>query len=242
MGDPLAREITSSDSFQIRLHNIAARIDCPWPSTIAEINNHKLIVDSDLWARCCSQGKWVSDFREDMLGNSWLSHPGLLSEGQYIRAFKLRSNTSEVRVDLIRSGHGTPAVGRNCSLCPETQAHVLGQFVSTKLLRIGRHDAVVLKVMDRLMFNRMNIVYREQNFGCRRPDLVLVSDDQHGYIIDVTVRYEQEGTLQAAAVEKIEKYDPLRTVISVMYPELRDGCVVPFVFDSRGCVPSETLG
>jgi hypothetical protein len=37
----------------MRLHNIAAHIDCPWPSTIAEINNHKRIVkagEGDLWA------------------------------------------------------------------------------------------------------------------------------------------------------------------------------------------------
>jgi hypothetical protein len=109
-------------------------------------------------------------------------------------------------------------------------------------MRIGRHDMVVLKVADRLMSNYMNIVYREQNFGGLRPDLVLVSDDQHGYVIDVTVRYEEEGALQAAAAEKTEKYEPLRAVITGMHPELRDVCVLPLVFGSRGCVPPETLG
>jgi hypothetical protein len=66
IGDPLVREITSPDSFQIKLHNFVARIDCPWPSTTAEINNHKRIVkagESDLWAQCSSQDKGVSDFR-----------------------------------------------------------------------------------------------------------------------------------------------------------------------------------
>jgi hypothetical protein len=82
------------------------------------------------------------------------------------------------------------------------------------------------------MFNHMNIVYREQDFACPRPDLVLVSDDQNVYIIDVTVRNEEEGALQAVTVEKTETYDPLRTVISVMYPELRVVCVVPLVFGS----------
>jgi hypothetical protein len=48
--------------------------------------------------------------------------------------------------------------------------------------------------------------------------------------------------LQAAAVEKTEKYEPLHTIISGMYPELRDVCVVPLVFGSHGCVPPEMLG
>jgi hypothetical protein len=99
------------------------------------------------------------------VGNDWLSNPGLLSKGQYIEALKLRTNTSGVRVNLIRSGHSTSAMCRNCSLCPETPEHILGQFLSTKSLRIGRHDAVVLKVMDRLMSNHMNIDYHEQNSG-----------------------------------------------------------------------------
>jgi hypothetical protein len=92
------------------LHSIAARVDCRWPSTISEINIHKRIVkagEGDVWAQCSSQGKGISDFKRDKEGNSWLSHPLLLSEGQYVEALKLRSNTSGVRVNMISSGLGT---------------------------------------------------------------------------------------------------------------------------------------
>jgi hypothetical protein len=71
--DPLITEITTSDSFQARLYSIASSVDCPWSSTIAEINTHTRIVkawEGDLCARCSSQGKGVRDFRGDKVGGA----------------------------------------------------------------------------------------------------------------------------------------------------------------------------
>jgi hypothetical protein len=123
----------------------------------------------------------------------------------------------------------------------------LGQCVATKPQRIRRHDDVVAEVSNKTRdASYMNIIYREETFtldaGERLcPDLVVVTGSI-GYIIDVTVRYEDEGTMAAAAADKIGKYDPLRSVVSRLHPEVGDVVVVPVVLGSRGCVPTETRG
>jgi hypothetical protein len=63
-----------------------------------------------------------------------------------------------------------------------------------------------------------------------------------GYIIDVTVRYEDEGTMAEAAADKIGIYYQLRPVVSRLHPEVGDVIVVPVVLGGRGCVPADTRG
>jgi hypothetical protein len=71
----------------------------------------------------------------------------------------------------------------------------------------------------------MNIIYEEQTYtsvaGERlRPNLVVVTETIR-YITDVTVRYEDEGSMAAGAADKIGKYDQNRAKVLILVKQSR---------------------
>lgn len=83
---------------------------------------------------------------------------------------------------------------------------------------------------------------REQLFESEdrplRPDLVIKTPGK-AIVVDVTVHFEQDDSLRAAAEEKKTKYQAiLRSVMRDMDVEAAE--VLPVVFGSRGGFPSAT--
>jgi hypothetical protein len=108
------QELVATGYFQ-NIINIAARVSCPWPSSLAEINKHKLVLKAGEcdWARC-----GVEEFRGDPIGNAWLQRPEDFREGEYTEALKLRSNTTEVAANLYKLGKINLV---NCRSCQSTR-------------------------------------------------------------------------------------------------------------------------
>jgi hypothetical protein len=61
-------------------------------------------------------------------------------------------------------------------------------------------------------------------------------------IIDVAIRYEDEGSIAAITVEKSEKHDPMQANIAHLHPETSEIIITPLAFGSSGCTSPETKG
>jgi hypothetical protein len=240
--DSLVREITSSDRFVRTMGSVAQSVGASWPLTLQDIYKLKCTLkrrEVKAWEGCVSQGQGAAQFRGDSIGNNWLHNPGTFRPDQYIEALKLRSNSTGVRVNLKRSGYNVPITCRFCKDLPETQAHVLGLCPQTKGLRIQRHDSIVKRVRDKIKTKSPFALMHEQNFTVEegqvlKPDIVKILGEV-GYVIDVTVRYEDRDYIKDASVEKIRKYEALKGYLKDLYPQLNK------VFGSRGAVPDSAI-
>nr|ADX60044.1 R2 protein [Reticulitermes urbis] len=246
--DSLVREITTSDRFVRTMGSVSHSIGASWPLTLQDIYKLKSALkrrEAKAWESCVSQGQGAAQFRGDSIGNNWLHNPGTFRPGQYIEALKLRANSTGVRVNLKRSGYNVPITCRFCKDIPETQAHVLGLCPKTKGMRILRHDSIVNRVRDKLKTKSPVALMHEQNFTVEegqvfKPDIVTILGEV-GYVIDVTVRYEDRDYIKDASVEKIRKYEALKGYLKDLYPQLNKVEVLPLVFGSRGAVPGSTV-
>jgi hypothetical protein len=53
--DPLVQEVAATDYFQNTMYDIGAKISCPLPLSVSDINKHKIILkarECDDWVRC----------------------------------------------------------------------------------------------------------------------------------------------------------------------------------------------
>ena len=75
--------------------------------------------------------------------------------------------------------------------------------------------------------------------GPLRPDLVIVTPGK-AIIVDVTVRFEQDNSLEEAMREKIDKY---RQIFAAVKRDMgvSDVKVLPVVIGSRGAMPRATI-
>jgi hypothetical protein len=133
--DPLVQELVATDYFQNNINNVAARVSCPWPSSLAEINKHKLVLkagECNDRARCGAE-----EFRGDPIGKAWLQRPEVCREGENTEALKLRSNTTGVAANLYKLGkiHSVNCRSRNSR--PETQAPKGSGGTTRSLLKLG---------------------------------------------------------------------------------------------------------
>ncbi|KAG8239027.1 hypothetical protein J437_LFUL018664 [Ladona fulva] len=85
-------------------------------------------------------------------------------------------------------------------------------------------------------------VLRELTFSANnanlRPDLVVIRWEQC-FIVDVTVGFEDTGSLEKAETKKREKYSVLLHEVQTMFG-MRRAKVVPIVIGARGPVPRST--
>lgn len=170
----------------------------------------------DRWTDQQSQGKSSCYFQRSAISNILLFDEHLVSNNRFIYALRLRTNTFEVREVVARTDPSAGTTCRQCRTYPETLGHVLGQCFAHKAKRIHRHNEIVDLVAEEYRRKRFTIMY-EESFrvdGERlRPDLINETECKR-YIVDVSVRYEDDGPLEAATREKVMKYSCLLNLYS----------------------------
>jgi hypothetical protein len=247
--DPVMRAIYEESGLDKRLEKIAKTARIQWPiSGLRDIEKYKAQEkkrEIKQWAQLKSQGKAVSAFTENKVGNAWLKNPKFLRPSKYITALKMRANVAGDRAALVRAKIKDDINYRKCHAQEETLGHILGQCISTKKERIRRHDdikdfilkEVVEKDKEAIVTNEPTL--RTPEGSVLKPDLV-IKNREGVFVVDVTVRHEDGDYLRIARKGKIDKYEKL-------LPDLKErlkadrGEVLPIVVGTRGVIPNETL-
>ncbi|CAK9799114.1 Retrovirus-related Pol polyprotein from type-2 retrotransposable element R2DM [Anthophora plagiata] len=221
----------------------ARSIGLQWPYTFEEIEATRISLrkkDTEKWRQLVSQGQGVKEFFGDEIGNKWLYHPELLKPSRYLDALKLRTNTFGTKVALNRAKKGMDVRCRRCGVQAETLGHILGNCIQTKPLRIRRHNEICKMVAENLP--RHCAVFEEPTVNVLgellKPDLV-IKDHSRVYVVDVTVRYEDQENLQKAYKQKIQKYKDTAEVLRIKLNGT-EAEVIPIVVGCRGAMPKCT--
>lgn len=162
-------------------------------------------------------------FRVSPITNQWLCGQTRIMKGNtYIRAIKMRTNTTPTRVSTSR-GRDSIKTCRRCGLADETLSHILQTCPVTQGMRCKRHNNVCRKVAEKLRSKGFQ-VFSEQGMpspGLRtnisRPDLIAVRGES-ALVLDVTCVFESElGCLQRAYHQKVDRYKPLAETVKQKY-------------------------
>jgi hypothetical protein len=153
--------------------------------------------------------------------NSWLNpDQSSFSEADFITACMLRAETYPCKTVLARGRAGMEVNCRRCLLTPETIGHVSGHCYAVKDYRIKRHNAIVRALKEKLKKNEWDVsiepIITDEN-NCRwKPDILAINGTK-ALIVDPTVVYEQDHSLQRANHNKIFKYEHRRDTMLNKY-------------------------
>ena len=246
--DPVMRALTEAAGMVNRLKSLAAAARMNWPVDANGIKRYKNGTKKQelaAWAALVSQGKSVQSHTDDKIGNAWLYNPSLLKPGRFITALKMRTNTTANRTTLARAAPVADVRCRKCKSKPETLAHILGQCTVMKEHTIRRHNEILDLVINRITQRDKEVaVTRETTYtlpsgGNLKPDLV-VQSRRGVFVVDVTVRHEDNDYLAQGHKDKLQKYSrllpPLQRDLGASAAE-----VLPIVVGTRGAMPKETV-
>lgn len=240
--DPVVREISRRDKLEKQSREAARAMGHPHPITNDDYERIKRRTAGrimDDWEGLATQ-HGVRIFRNDRVGNAWLTDPTLLTGSRYLDAIRLRTNTYGTR-DVL--GRTNPRMDTNCRRCRryrETLGHVLGLCIHTKPERIHRHNEIRDFIAGEISRRHTVVVEPTINeFGeLKKPDLVIKKNEEV-IVADVTVRYEKGTYLEDAAREKVTKYRDTAELARVIMGGVTSR-VLPIVVGSRGAIPKAT--
>uniref|UniRef100_A0A6M2DYL2 Putative reverse transcriptase n=1 Tax=Xenopsylla cheopis TaxID=163159 RepID=A0A6M2DYL2_XENCH len=245
--DITLREALKSECYEEKLVDLSRTLGINWEDrdniNWDALKKESLAEEWKCWSNCASQGQGLRWFRNDKFGNEWLLNKSLLKPGRFIDALRLRTNTFGTRVVLNRAKQDVPLECRECHCAAESLGHVLGACPSLHGHVIRRHNDILDVVTTALEEQGAVDVLKEQSFmvnGDRmKPDLVFCKDG-NGFILDVTVRYENGGSLDRARAEKVNKYRKLIPLMLKYYKD-KNWKVLPVVIGARGAIPPSTI-
>jgi len=246
--DPAVRALHGCASTTQRLRRTAASVRINYPYTASDLRQFKRRCarsELETWRGLEAQGKAVSSFKGDKVGNAIMRDPSLLKPTRFITALQLRTNTAGNRTTLNRARQNVDPSCRKCRVKLETLNHILGECTYTKPARIRRHDDIVKYIECRVMNIEGTEVSTEPNLKHpngekAKPDLVM-KNRAGVFVVDVTVRHEDGDHLTRAAAEKVRKYKDLLPQVREMFSALQGGEVLPIVVGTRGAMPKATL-
>ncbi|XP_021915981.1 uncharacterized protein LOC110828025 [Zootermopsis nevadensis] len=242
--DPAVRALSGCATTIARLQRLALSARLPYPYTTTDLKQYKFRTQKEelkRWSALQSQGRAVDSLAGDKVGNAIFYNPTLLKPCRFTTALQFRTNTAGNRTSL---NCAIPQVDLNCRKCgaaKETLGHISGQCILTKA---ARHDEIRDLMMDRIMeMDKTADVTKEPELhsvnGKLKPDLVI--KNQRGvFVVDVTVRHEDEDYLKIAKEEKQEKY-------GILLPAMQQergaptAEVLPIVVGTRGAMPTDTI-
>jgi hypothetical protein len=153
--------------------------------------------------------------------NSWLNpDQSSFNESDFISACMLRAETYPCKTVLARGREGLDVNCRRCHLAPETIGHISGHCHSVKDYRIKRHNAIVRALEEKLKKNEWDVsiepIITDNNNQRWKPDILAIKGPK-ALIIDPTIVYEQDHSLQRANHNKNCKYEHLKEIILDKY-------------------------
>jgi hypothetical protein len=237
--------IVEESGLEKRLQQIARTARINWPNAnISHLEKYKARMKEKAtkeWARLKSQGKTLPAIVGDKIGNAWLSNSTIFRPSKFITALKLRANIGGDRAALARAKITKDVNCRKCRAQTETLGHILGQCTYTKKERIERHDAIKDYNLQRIVDNDKTVtVTRETTLGSPeggvlKPDLV-VKNQEGVFVVDVTVRHEDNDYLQMGRQSKLNKYTPLLPELQKRLASTRAE-VLQIIIGTRGALP-----
>lgn len=174
-------------------------------------------------------------------GSSWILAPPVSWTGyDYVRAVQLRcgllptQGAPYIQDPKLAACRNTACKRRGIR---ESLYHVLQRCPITHWARIERHDAVC-KVLESDLKKKGYRVYTEPRIRKEgrlyKPDLICISPDgKVGQIVEVSVAYENRGTLGLAHGIKRKTYEPIADEVKKEYG-VQVVHVVPFIVGARG--------
>ncbi|KAK7881447.1 hypothetical protein WMY93_029856 [Mugilogobius chulae] len=189
------------------------------------------------WAKQDWQGKGIACFRSDPVSNTWLANRSKhgLSESEFILALKIRTRTFPP-TNLQGKKPSLPLC-RLCKSGPESVGHITCACKNLKTNR-RRHNNIcqflfrLAKENGWCAKSEPVLISAEGKMG--RPDLVLWRTGTV-LMIDVAVCMEtDQGTLQAMALHKVQKYQPFKGAVYRLDPSIRKVQVWGFPVGARG--------
>lgn len=247
--DPVMQAIYQGSNLDERLQKAAkiARIQWPIlrPGQVEKFKAQEKRQEIKEWALLKSQGKAVSAYTENKVGNNWLIKPETLKPSKYITALKMRTNVAGDKAALVRAKITDDINCRKCHAQKETLGHILGQCINTKRERIKRHDQIKDYIIEEIIKKDKAAVItdeptlRSAEGRVLKHDLVIKS--QEGvFVVDVTVRHEDGDYLRQARVSKLRKYEELLPDLQKRL-KVTKGEVLPIVVGTRGVIPNDTI-
>ena len=127
----------------------------------------------------------------------------MLKPSRYLDALKLRTNTYGTKIALRRAKKDIDINCRRCGIQVETRIYF---EIITKNKRMKRYNEICDLIANNV--SKEYAIFREPeieiNGERRKPDMV-IKDHEKGYVVDVTVRYENNDSLMKAYKEKCKK-------------------------------------
>jgi hypothetical protein len=168
-------------------------------------------VEYDKWCKLPKKGQGVIQFQECPQANKWVHSKNGLSSSEWTNAIKMVGNVMPVNA-IPRPDQGTLYCRHGCKKI-ETLGHILGECHRGELIRNNRHHAVRRLIADAMSKNGWKVLQEVEctGNGSRRVDIIAYNQaTKKGFILDPTVRMEQNDTNQSEAVNlaKKEIYDP----------------------------------
>ncbi|KAJ4428796.1 hypothetical protein ANN_25789 [Periplaneta americana] len=149
----------------------------------------------EAWAKLPQKGLGVELYSEFTPANSWIRHREGLTSSEWREAIKMTAHVSSVRSLPGRTRDNI--LCRRCHREPETLAHVLGSCPHGEVLRNSRHHRIHSMIAEQ--FRSINFQVFEEvhgladNGSTRRIDMIVIPpNNNNGYIIDLTVRFEKQ--------------------------------------------------
>jgi hypothetical protein len=246
--DAKLKALFNNTGFEARMERLAKSARIHWPilniKHIEAYKRHQKKLELQKWSLLPIKGKSALSFADDRHGNCWLYDPTLLKPSRFLTAHRIRSGTAGDRVTLNKGIPQTTIKCRKCQDGNEMLAHILGQCTYTKSSRILRHDEIRDFIAKKLATSESRFQVIEEAAvdtpsGTLKPDLVVVHQGRV-QVIDVTVRHEDTGYLEAGHTSKMAKYAPLLPLLAERL-QAEPGEVLPIVVGTRGAIPKSTI-
>ena len=90
--DSVLQAIVDNNGYEERIRALADETVVRWPPTEKSIYTAKKKrkrEEADTWMECHAQGMGVKDFKDDKIGDAWLSNPELLKSTRFINAIHM---------------------------------------------------------------------------------------------------------------------------------------------------------
>uniref|UniRef100_G3N5H4 Uncharacterized protein n=1 Tax=Gasterosteus aculeatus TaxID=69293 RepID=G3N5H4_GASAC len=194
-------------------------------------------VEFDRWAGQLVQGKGIRTFEADKISNCWLyNYP---PNKEFTAAVQLRANVYLTReLEGCRRTDTVDVSCRHCGEAPETCWHILALCPKVKRCRIQRHHRVCQVLVAEAERHGWEVEREALDAALRGVHLICWLDDL-ALIVDVTVRYEFDESLERAQIEKESKYRPLIPVIRASRVQTKKVTVYGFLLGARGKWPTK---
>ncbi|WP_131058311.1 hypothetical protein, partial [Clostridioides difficile] len=201
------------------------------------------------WSKMPYQGQGVKHFSDFKRGNSFVHGKNSLSCSEWTAAIKLNSNYANLRAVPGVGRQGQDNLCRRCGKEQETIKHVLGACFNTEGSRILRHHWVkdrIAALLEEKGFTCIDeLQCRDGDGRIRRVDILAFEPDSNqAYIIDPTVRYEDnEDVAQNVQTEKESIYASCADDIIERFPQLasRNFEVIGVWIGSRGTISTSVV-